>query len=110
MEYLGFYQINVEERKQYAMKACNATTDDAGESDERGDDTVMTADVSYDYENRQDIRIAFEVLNNEEKEIVSMAVFAGYKSREIAEYLGLKATTVRSKLSRALAKMKPVLK
>ncbi len=98
----------LKKRKQYADEKACIHTDDAERR--KGDDTVMTAAVSYDYENRQDIRIAFEVLNNEEKEIVSMAVFAGYKSREIAEYLGLKATTVRSKLSRALAKMKPVLK
>ena len=64
-----------------------------------------TESYGEDYEQRQDIETAFGVLDEQEKTVVSMAVFAGYKSHEIGEYLDMKPATVRSKLSRALEKM-----
>ena len=45
-------------------------------------------------------------LTEEERLIVGFSVFAGYKSPEIGEMLGIKAVTVRSKRSRAFQKMK----
>ena len=53
----------------------------------------------------QDVRAAFWQLNEEERLIISMSVFGGYKSQEIGTMLELKAATVRSKLSRGLEKM-----
>ena len=52
---------------------------------------------------------AFDILTNEDRDIVLLSVLAGYNSREIAAMFGLKPSTVRSRLSRALAKMKQFL-
>lgn len=52
---------------------------------------------------------ALAILSDEEKDIVLLSVVAGYKTREIAEMLRINHATVRSKLSRALAKMKNFL-
>lgn len=56
-----------------------------------------------------DIQRAFAVLSEEEKLIIGLSVFGGYQSREIGEMLKLKSGTVRSKRSRALAKMSVIL-
>lgn len=49
-------------------------------------------------------RIFFE-LSDEERLIIGMHLFCGYKSREIAEILHMNENTVRSKESRSLKKM-----
>lgn len=75
-------------------------------------DTELTEDIVFehkDYDESQDVKEAFLVLTEEEKQVVSLAIFAGYKSHEIAKNMGLNANTVRSKLSRALAKMQKKL-
>ena len=75
-------------------------------------DAELTEDIAFedkDYDESQDVKVAFSVLTEEEKQVVSLAVFAGYKSHEIAESMGLNSNTVRSKLSRALAKMQKKL-
>ena len=55
------------------------------------------------------VQSAFSVLTAEEKQIVTMTVYGEYDSGEIASYLSLNRNTVRSKYSRALAKMKNFL-
>ena len=57
-------------------------------------------------EDRQDLKRAFAVLNEEEKMIVNSFIFAGYKGNEIAEKMSLNPSTVRSRYRRALAKMR----
>lgn len=52
---------------------------------------------------------ALAQLSTEDKDIVLLSVVAGYKTREIAEMLSLNHSTVRSRLSRALEKMKNFL-
>ena len=47
----------------------------------------------------------FFELGEEERLIISMHLFAGYTSKEIAKILGLNENTVRSKESRALKKL-----
>ena len=49
------------------------------------------------------------LLSEEERLIVSLTVFGGYDSGEIAEILHLNRNTVRSKHSRALAKLRETL-
>ena len=49
-------------------------------------------------------------LENEERFIICLSVFEGYKGDEIARILGLNPATVRSKKQRALAKLKAVIK
>lgn len=56
-----------------------------------------------------ELKQAFSQLNDEERMIVSMTVFGGYDSAEIAKILRLNRNTVRSKHSRALAKLKTFL-
>jgi len=52
---------------------------------------------------------AFSVLSDEDRDIVLLAVIAGYNSREIGSMMSLKPATVRSRLSRGLAKMRTFL-
>jgi RNA polymerase sigma-70 factor (ECF subfamily) len=52
---------------------------------------------------------ALAQLSDEDRDIVLLSVVAGYKTREIAGILSLNHSTVRSRLSRALAKMKNFL-
>lgn len=52
---------------------------------------------------------ALEQLTAQEREIVLMAVVGGLKSTEIAEITGLRPGSVRSKLSRSLARMRRYL-
>lgn len=71
------------------------------------DDYANVFTVSYDQTNEQtELKQALEVLNDEEREIVLLSVVAGFKSKEIARISGLTAGSVRSNLSRSLAKLK----
>ena len=63
-------------------------------------------DPQTDFTENALIRTAFSELTEEERVILSLHVFGGYTSREIGEALHLKDATVRSKVSRALARMK----
>lgn len=45
------------------------------------------------------------ILSDEERQIVALAVFGGYKGEEIARILHMKHSTVRSKYRRALKKL-----
>lgn len=65
--------------------------------------------LEVDYGLAMDVRNAFFILSEEEQMIVGLSVFGGYNSKEIGEALHLNAGTVRSKRSRALAKMGCVL-
>lgn len=65
-------------------------------------DRVEAADTGLSPE----ITEALDILSPEDKDIVLLSVIAGYNSREISSMTGIKAATVRSRLSRALAKMK----
>ena len=68
-------------------------------------------DLSYECEPAKyhDLEVAFLSLSEEEKNIVTLSAIFGYKSVEVGNILNIKNTTVRSKLSRALAKMQKVL-
>lgn len=65
--------------------------------------------VSDDLDISLDLKRALSMLADDEREIVLLSTVSGYKSREIAEILGCNAATVRSKLRRALKKMKIML-
>ncbi|MBR5565323.1 MAG: RNA polymerase sigma factor [Roseburia sp.] len=51
------------------------------------------------------MRTLFFELSEEDRLIISMHLFAGYTSKEIAKLLGINENTVRSKESRALKKL-----
>lgn len=75
-----------------------------------GDDVQENpASEESDHSLALDVRNAFFVLTEEEQTIVGLSVFGGYNSSEIAGLMKLNANTVRSKRSRALAKMECVL-
>lgn len=56
-----------------------------------------------------DVRAAFYKLNDGERLILALNLFAGYTGREIAEMLDINENTVRSRQSRALKKMEEML-
>ncbi len=56
-----------------------------------------------------DIADAMAKLNFSERCIISLSVYSGYSSAEISKIMKINANTVRSKLSRALAKLKQQL-
>ena len=56
-----------------------------------------------------DLKKAIAKLSKEEQEIVLLSVVSNYKSHEISEILGITASTVRSKLNRALKKLRKTL-
>ena len=60
-------------------------------------------------ESAAELSEALGKLKNEEKEIVLLCVVAGLTSRETAKLTGMTAGSVRSKLSRSLAKMRNFL-
>ncbi len=64
----------------------------------------------HPYAEHLDVRKAFSKLNETEKMIISLMVFAGYNSRETAKILGAQEGTIRSTKSRALRKMSQYLK
>ncbi len=57
-----------------------------------------------------EVQRAFMKLDDEERMILGMHVFFGYKTREIAQMLQMNENTVRSKESRAIQKMRISLK
>ncbi len=57
-----------------------------------------------------ELREALATLSEEEKDIVLLSAVAGYSSKEIGQITKLKPATVRSKLSRSLAKMREFLR
>ena len=70
-------------------------------------DLELTSGLSI--EAQMDVRKIFFELSGQERLILSMHLFFGYKTREIASELGLNESTVRSKESRALKKMREKL-
>lgn len=66
----------------------------------------VSNEESKDTEGIMDLKNAFKELSFEEKCIVTYKAIQGYSSKEIGEMLNLNENTVRSKLSRAVSKLK----
>ncbi|MCP1102474.1 RNA polymerase sigma factor (sigma-70 family) [Aequitasia blattaphilus] len=64
-------------------------------------------EVNYDLP--IDVRNALMTLPQDERAIIGFSVFGGYNSVQIGEMMGLNASTVRSKRSRGLQKLGPLL-
>ena len=62
-----------------------------------------------DTREKAELNMALSSLSEEEKEIVLLSFACGYKSEEIGKILSVKSSTVRSKQSRALIKMRTYL-
>lgn len=76
---------------------------------DRADTAELDRLAAPDHALSVEMKEAFGILSDEDRDIVLLSAVAGYNSREIAAMTGLKAATVRSRLSRALAKMKQFL-
>ncbi len=76
-------------------------------NDENSALNVLTYDGSPELS--VELRQALGSLSAEEREIVLLSTLGKYKSHEIARILGINSSTVRSKLKRALNKMKTYL-
>lgn len=87
---------------------CKKRFKQAAREDLQAEEEARSQDPDYGL--AIDVRDAFAVLSEEEQQIVGLSVFGGYNSQEIAHMLKLKAGTVRSKRSRALAKMEQILR
>lgn len=55
------------------------------------------------------VREAFAQLEEEDRILISMKVFGGYKSQEIGKLMDMNDNTVRSRISRGLQKMRQLL-
>lgn len=73
-------------------------------------DIVAGREKRADDFSRLEMKDLLMKLENEERFIICLSVFEGYKGDEIAEFLGLKPATVRSKKQRALAKLAGLIK
>lgn len=91
--------------KEYVSRTVSLDEGVAGQEDSVTRMDMLEAENTGSLDEAQDVREAYRELEEEEKLIVSLSVFGGYNSKEIGEYLELKDTTVRSKLSRAIGKM-----
>lgn len=72
-------------------------------------DLSEAADPMLQTEEKRDLEAAMLILSEEERWIVNAFVFAGYRGDEIASFLGIKPSTIRSKYRRALQKMRKYL-
>jgi RNA polymerase sigma-70 factor (ECF subfamily) len=68
------------------------------------------SDWNRNKEAYHDVREAFFALKEEERIILGMHIFFGYKTREIAAQLSMNENTVRSRESRALQKLRSRVK
>ncbi len=88
-------------RKQYITK--NISIDDENAN-------VDLKAVQIDLEQRYDLENALNTLKFDEKAVIILSSFEGYKSDEIGEILKMKPVTARSKLKRALEKLEKKLR
>ncbi|MCP1110046.1 RNA polymerase sigma factor (sigma-70 family) [Lachnospiraceae bacterium PF1-21] len=75
----------------------------------RGEETMEGREEvgsSVNYDLPLDLQKAFMVLSNQERQIIGLSVYGGYNSTEIAAILKLNQNTVRSKRSRAYARLR----
>lgn len=89
--------------------ACCKLTKQQSEMRSRADSAELERIPYEDTALSPELSEAFGVLSLIDKDIVLLSVIAGYNSREIAAMTGIKANTVRSRMKRALAKMKQFL-
>lgn len=72
-------------------------------TDELNENTDLTESFSYE---SVELREAVNKLDTESRLLLSMSVLGGYSSEEISEVCGIKAGTVRSKLTRIKQKLR----
>lgn len=88
---------------------CRLMTEQSLNRNNRADTVELRKLPADDNSISPEIKEAFGVLNTCDRDIVLLSVIGGYNSFEIAAMTGLNPSTVRSRLKRALAKMKQFL-
>jgi len=71
--------------------------------------STAVADLSEEVVHRADVTAAMRRLSARDEEILQLHLWEGLEPREIADVLGLPATVVRPRLSRARARLREVL-
>ena len=80
---------------------------------ERENKSADTREQAVSFENNilaAELKEALAQLDETDRDIVLLSAEAGFNSREIGDMLGMKPSTVRSRLSRSLSKMKEFLR
>ena len=95
-----FFKILSNECKKYLLKKAKRQEDLTDEFPTLADSVVN------DTSGTVEIYELLEKLDDTDRLIVILSVLQGYNSKEIAEITGIKANTVRSRLSRALQKLR----
>lgn len=75
----------------------------------RRDLRAHVPDTSDDVAQRADVTAAMRRLSGRDQEVLELHLWEGLEPREIAEVLGLTATVVRPRLSRARARLRDLL-
>lgn len=68
----------------------------------------VTESKDFNFESAE-LKEALDTLDNESRIILSLSVIEGYSSKEIAEICGIRASTVRSRLTRIKQKLRAEL-
>ena len=89
-------------------RCCSRSITEQAKGREQEELSDNTAAYTEDFA-MTELKEALAKLSEEEKDIVLLSTVVGYNSKEISKILGIKPTTARSKLSRALAKMREFL-
>ena len=99
-----FFKILSNECKKYLIRRATHPEDPT-------DEFPTLADVSsgQDHALRFELADLLNALPDEDRQIVLLSVLEGYSSKEIAGITGIKANTVRSRLSRSLHKIRAEL-
>ena len=98
-----FRILHAESCKQFNARMSHLTLDESVDLAGTGGGGIDNLELSLE------LRSALKVLTGEEKEIVLLKTVNEYTSKEISEITGIPHATVRSKLSRALSKLKKEL-
>lgn len=98
-----FKILNIACRKQFNQKISVAELEPESENRIAAKDEIAQTETGIQLE------AALGRLKSEEREIVLLSIVNEYDSNEIAEMLGMPSSTVRSKLSRALKKLRKIM-
>ena len=93
-------------RKEYLNKSEEYSDSVVQEEDENEPDNKKTGKFEDDTYTRVDLQNALNNISEEDREIIILSAVYGYNSKEIGELKNMKSSSVRSRLSRALDKLK----
>ena len=98
-----FFKILSNECKKYLLKRSSRP------EDLTDDFPTLAEPTGNDHVLRFELAELLDALQDDDRQIVLLSVLEGYSSKEIAQITGIKANTVRSRLSRSLHKIRAEL-